>query len=83
MRRNFSRLWAKVYQIWQQCVRPSLFIFCLSGARCIPPFTLVIAMSSYKPIRKLEPCADAILSAAARRLIWVGGGGARLRADRV
>ena len=31
----------------------------------------------------LEPCADAILSAAARRLIWVGGCGARRRADRV
>ena len=26
---------------------------------------------------QLEPCANAILSAAARRLIWVGGGGAR------
>jgi len=24
----------------------------------------------------VEPCADAILSAAARRLIWVGGGSA-------
>jgi len=31
----------------------------------------------------IEHCADAILSAAARRLIWVGGGGARQRADRV
>jgi len=32
---------------------------------------------------QIEPCADAILSAAARRLIWVGGGGVRRRADRV
>jgi len=29
---------------------------------------------------KLEPCADAILSVAARRLIWVGGSGAPARA---
>jgi len=43
-------------------------------------------LSSTCPVFKyfqVEPCADAILSAAARRLILFGGGGARRRADRV
>jgi hypothetical protein len=42
---------------------------CCEAVECLPLITLFISQPS------AEPCADVLLSAAARRVFWVGGGG--------